>query len=633
MFKLLEKYKRYLLVAFVSLLMIVFLLPGIGGGGGFDPSQETLGTVNGREITLLDRRIAADELTLLNMFPMIRGNLPTDALQWILLIEEARNHGIYAGLPQGRAMTEQLLKETPEMAAYLRRQNIGIDQVATAMAHLQMVSQLQRMIVAAAHPSEPRLRHFAQDIRSQITLDAVAVDASQLVSPAPTATEEELKAHFEKYRDKKPGEGDYGIGYRFEPRVKLEYIAVPQSRVVASVRVDEVAAQKFYLENPDRFRPTPAPDAATGATPPAPADPPPYREVRQRVIDQLTQDLARDKQQKIVQEIVAAFSENARRLKLDAQGYRILDEQFQPLPLEDVAGQIQEAFGVLPDVIRIENNWLTRDDLTKLEGLGAATLTVNGQPVPADAYILSVRELDLPIGLGPLKLQRGIVSRPITANGSDYIFRVTHADAARPPHNLDEVRKQVEADVIRIKAWEQLKQQAPQLALRVKGDGSLDKLAAEFKLTPQRLGPFSGRDLQAMLINNRLELPVLPIVGQSQQFVSGAFDLTRQVVEAGGMDKASDAIKIAAIPVDKIQKVMLVKLVGHEPVDSASFDRMKMQLSTFMSQALQQELAPQLVSPLSLKALIQRTGFKYENPEDAQDESEEKAPASSGQTS
>ena len=608
-----RKYNRILLVVLGSLLMVVFLLPVGTGLFQPDPMAEPIGVVDGEEITRGDTARAANELELLEM--VIGQPLPFSPLEWVLMTHEAMRNGIYVPDAVGMVTVEQMIAENPQVASVLQRTGASQQMLAGAMQHMQMIEELTQMMLGGRY-SEPRLRHFARDVRSMATVEVVPVDASNLLESTIEPTPEQIQQQYEKYREAAPGTTEpYGFGYRLPPRVKLEYIAVPLDRVAQSIVVDEVAAQRYYQEHPERFmapppQPVTGPDGKMQAPPPQPQGQLPYREVRDRVMEELREQLATDKQNRIVQDIVATFSENSRRLKLDDEGYRVIAEQFQPISMEQLAQQIQERHGVLPDVKRFEDGYLTANEINTLPGFGQAIVEIGQQAAPAAAYVQSTRELETDTGLlETLKLQEQIASRPVVdMNGNVYIFRVTDAQEARVPRSVDEVRAEVVRDLKRVQAYEQLKERAERLADRAAQEG-LAKVAADFNAEVERLGPFSAYDFMAVLQNRRLEMPQLPVVGRSEQFVESVFELAERVREAGGIQQANAQQKIAAIPLDAQQRVIITQLANYQPIDSAAFERDKTGILPFLlRQQTQQDLTE---SPFELEALMRRTGFEY----------------------
>lgn len=637
MLRFFAKYQKVLLVVGGSILMVIFLLPA---GGQFlqpDPSAQAVGTVNGRTITYADQHAAAAEIELLSRIaPNLRRNLPDDPLQWLLLVEEARRNGIYASTAQARSEIDQMAAQGVPVAQLLQQSGVTDALLVRSIQHAVMILQLSNMIIDPQQPSEPRLAHIAQAIRSQATVDVVPIDADALLPDAPAPTDEQVQQLYDKYKDVPRGRGEpYGFGYYLPRRVKLEYISVPLARVSNSIEVDEVDAQKFYATHPERYMP-PAPEKNDKDKDKADAEPAagkasgplPYRDVRDRVIDELSRQLAQEKQNRIVKQIGAELAEHTRTLKRDDDGYYILPDGYTPPSFEEISRQIQQDYGVLPDVIRIDNRWMDLAAVGKLEGFGSAGFEVNEKRISAAQYISTARQLDPPANnpLAALHLQINIASRPMTDNdGDEYIFRLTAADPARAPKSLDEVKDQVVADAKRLEAYKLLKERAQKLLDRAQSEG-MDKLAESFKTKVTPIGPFSGRDLQAMMMGvGSLDAPVLPIVGQSQAFIDAVFDLGQEVAAAGGVEKVNDAAKMTVVPIDGEQKVAIVKLTEYQPVDIKTYEAIKPRLPLFLSQLGLGDMGT--TAPLSLEAVKKRVHFVAASPADEDEDAPAEQPA------
>jgi len=640
MLKFFAKYQKILLVVGGSILMVIFLLPA---GGQFlqpDPASQPIGTVNGRQLTLRDQRIAAAEIQLVqSISPQLGQNLPADELRWLLLIEEARKNGLYVSRAQAKGEIDNMISNGVPIGQILQRAGANEDLLTQAMQHAIMILQLTNMILDPGVPSEPRLAHTAQAIRAQAKVDLVGIDADQMLKElSGDPSEQQVKDLYDKYKTERRGNSEpYGFGYYLPRRVKLEYISVPLSRVTESIEVDEVEAQKFYAKHPERYMKQSSSDSGDNALQlNEQSGPLPYRQVRDRVIDELTRQLAREKQNRIVKQIVARLSEHQRHLTRNDKGYYELSDDYTPLSFERISKDIQAEHNVLPDVVRIENRWLSLQDVSKLEGFGNAGFDLAGQRVGVAPYIASTRELN-PAPNNPLtamNLQTDIASRPVTDNdGNEYIFRLLAAEPAREPKSLDEVREQVVADAKRLEAYQLLKERAQKLLDRAQSDG-LSAMAKSFESSVTTVGPFSGRDRQAMMMGQRpTDPPTLPVVGQSEAFIEGVFDLGREIQQAGGLESANDAAKMTVIPIDGQQKVVVVKLTEYDPVDSQTYTMIKPMLPGYISQMSVVDMIDAQASPLQTDQIKKRIGFLDAQPdeEEADAESSEQA-AQAGET-
>ncbi len=538
MLKFFRIYSKQLLVGFGSLLMVIFLLPA--GGNLFAPDYlaTPVGNIDGTTWTMRDQRTAGLELTTLAVIqrsiagsahqdpnrvqpPLIqnlsRSPLPGEPLEWMLLVHEAHQHGVFASVAQSQQDLQTLVNSGVKVGRLLFQAQASEELFLQALRHWRMVNQLRGLIIGQRHPSEPRMKHFARDVRSRAAVEMIAVDANHLMAQAPEPTDEQLKELFEKYRGKNPGESEpYGFGYRLDVRVKLEYLRVPLARVRESIKTEEVEAQRYYIDHPTEFLPepekkddkpvatpegpVPAPEKKDDAPKPDPTKPLPYAQVRGRIMDQLTDKAAKTKQQDIVRWISAELTRESRALPATKHGYRDT-AAFAPTPLEELAQSAQERFGVLPDVIRIADRWMSLDDLKLEKGFGTSRVEISGRPISVRAYIESTQELD-PAETNriaaTLKLQKNVASRPladdeVTGQGDQYLFRLIDVDQPREPKALDEVMDRVKRDAKRLNAYKLLLENRDTLIERARNEES-PKLAEQLETTVEKVGPFEARE-------------------------------------------------------------------------------------------------------------------------------------------
>lgn len=628
----LEFFRRYIVNKYVlavtgAILMVLFLLPA--GGQVLMPSGEgdPVGSFDGQTVTVGQQRTAAAEVQILNQLGM---RIPDDPLAWILARHEAQRHGIYASPTEAEQTVDQFLEQNPQIGQFLQQRDVPRPLLEQAVRHYLMYAELRSMMEGwAAPPSEPRLRHFAQSMMSRATVEAVPVDAEHFIDMVGEPTEEQLQELFERYRDQAPGQSEpYGFGYLLPDRVKLAYLAVPLKRVAGTVEVDEVEAHRYYLEHPEQFMPEEGQQAeGTGEASGGAEEPLPYQQVRERVIQEVRHNKAEEKQRRIVQWVTARLRENTRNLPKTTAGYFDLSSSqaanWQPLDLAALAERVDEQFGVLLDVRRIENRWLSLSEVGQMPGFGEATLQVSGRPLPVSRYIQAARELEPEEGelLPSVRLQTQIASEPVRADDTTYIFRLLDASPAHAPQSLEEVRDQVVADYKRREAYKLLTERRGELLNRAKAEG-LSPLAESFETEVTTIGPFSGRDQMAMMFQGQgSQVPDLNVVGRSEQFIREVFDLASRVRQAGGVSAAPAEEKLAAIPVDGKQMLVVVRLTDYQPVNEQQFRGMKPRLPSFIAMASGASGAGG-ADPLSREALVDRLGFEYAEPEQRSQEQE-----------
>lgn len=108
-------------------------------------------------------------------------------------------------------------------------------------------------------------------------------------------------------------------------------------------------------------------------------------------------------------------------------------------------------------VVKAETAWVGETEITKLDGIGRASLQRGNESTPFSALALAVHELKadttFPLQVGVLP----VFDRSLRdADGNYYYFRVTATRPAGEPEGLDEVRAKVFADLKRLGAYKLL---------------------------------------------------------------------------------------------------------------------------------------------------------------------------------
>ena len=609
-----RKYNKIILAVGGSLLMVIFLIPQAASSLIGKPTSRVVGHVGDREITIGDLQTANAEMQVLAALgDPLRSILPSGnsaSLNWLLMVQEARNQGLYGSTARGHQLLDALGVDAPRLADV--KQQFGCDDafIYQCLRHFQMVQRLAGLTVAARRVSEPAMRHFARDIQTTVSVDVVPVHADRLLDDIPEPTEAELLDRFNQNRNDLPGRSQpYGFGYRLMPRVKLEYITVPRERVRAGINVDEVEARRYYIDHPQEFLPT-----DDQGNPLSDAEPKPYRDVREQIRTRLTDQQTSEKLTQITKTILAELAETTRRYERDGEtGYLKVGKLAD---FQTIAEQIQRDYGLLPDVDRIENHWIPLDEIDQVDGFGKAYLLIGAgaqrQPVSAAQYISTVRELTPPERnpLASLKLQVGVPGQPLRDDeGNAYIFRILDAQPSQPPASLDEVRDQVARDVRLLKAYGRLQQTADDY-LAIARDKGMPALAESLgdDAAVQSINDFSRRDFNPQISTDPI-VPVLPVVGRSAAFVDGVFDLLGPVIRAGALEATPQDQRIGAVPVDAKLSVYITEVTAYQPLHSEQFADMRMFYGQFIEQEDQVYARRQGFVPFDTDALATRVGY------------------------
>lgn len=526
MHKALKKYKKWFIIIGGSVLMIAFLLPNTSHFGG-DPRKRAQGTLAGRKVTMGEYGLSLARFKALEDFPVTKSVLDnlgiTDGEHFFLAVSEANQAGLVGGISDAEMLTDSMVQQMatslmrnelstggPRAQAALNglqgdaaaaqefvtqardrtlpaliaqavsRSGLPLSEFDLALADLRGVLRVRELLERAPKASDRRLFSALNEIGNRATIDYVIVPADRLVSSVPMPTEEEIAAHYEKFKAVKASDSPDGIGYAKPDRVRVEWIEINKARVAGAIRlIDSHVRERWNQANPGKTQ----------------AD---FDKERAAFENTLRDEYAGD----ILRIADGRFREAAqasiKSLPLDGR-FRKLPENWRDARLTPeamaqaiVAGVKAETAGrddrerwqspveiPLP-IVSAESALLSQSDLAATPGIGSAVLQRGGERVPFPELALNVRELNT---RSPAGVQVGVApifDRPVSdAAGNLYYFRVTDVRKAGEPVSLDEVRAAVVNDLRRIRAFEQLKADV-QKNLQAAATGGLDAVVGNY---------------------------------------------------------------------------------------------------------------------------------------------------------
>ena len=675
MFKFLRKYNKIILVIGAAFLMVAFLIQPVMSMFMTGPGDMPVGTIDGEEITGADQTTAAAELQVLQRVNRVLGSTAMqgmaegDALKWMLMVRDARRLGLSAS----RAQVLQILQlvgapEQEDVNRIAREAGVSDDLVYQAVRHWIMLQEYQSLMLGQEHKSaaetlgnmiqyfnlmqqmraqgnfqlfqqvmqlrndmqssvrlsDPLIEWFIANRQSTVAGELLVIDADYYLDQIDAPTENELQALFDEHRDDAPGEGEpYGFGYKYPDHVKLEWLSFPVDKLRNHVQVDYAEKLAYYDQNKEQFRvegdtESTTPPATQPGTQPEPA--PQYKPFQQ-VYDTVTNELRTQAAQEMAQEMVssaqAALLTDARRLE-QANGYRTVPDDFQATSLDAVADQIEQEFGVRPEIQRRTADWVATDELSALPGIGGASL-IDRRDVNFTSYVQSARELepDVSNALVALYLQAQLPSRPLLdSNGSRYLFRLTAAQPSHAPESLDEVRDQVARDAKRRKAYDQLEQRTDEWAQRAVSEG-FESLAEQAHITAYDMRPTPRREPDRM--SGELTVPSLPGVGQSEALVERMFDIAERISDRGRtpLAQAPTEQRSGAVAVDPRLSVAVFRVDEYSPVTRDAYQRQasNAQVASWLSGMMLSGSD----DAMSFDAVAKRVGFERTERGDSED--------------
>ncbi len=663
MLRFFREYNKYILVVGVGFLMVAFLIQPTLSMFVPDPTGEVIGTIGDDQITLGEQRRAGTDLWVLNELAPILADLggskpgaAPDSFGWLLMLHDARSMGLWASGTQVDEMLGTIGLDEDRLAGLARRLGVSANVVEQALRNWITIQAYKELVLGVVHdPGRQRLQHyleagqylqfgryqdavlaigsayqgrarlsgplverFLQDHQTTVKAAVLAIPSDRYLPQVSEPDEQALVDQFERYKDVLAGQsGPYGFGYRIPDRVKLEYLSVPFDRVRQQVRVEEADLLSYYDAHRDEFQIDQS--SGDGATGDAEKSVLPYEKVRNKIRGRLIAERASELGDRVIKFAQAMLLEDARSLE-QRNGYREVPAGWTPMALEQVAVKVQQQFGILPDVHRHDDGWLTRVLLQGLAGIGSSYVASHQPRVGFVPYAFSAKRFAGPAvdaSMGSLKLQAQLPSTPLVApDGGRYLFRLLDAQPSRVPASVDAVRELVRRDVKQLAAYNLLKSERVVWLSRAREKGLVD-LAAQLGLEVVKSKPFSKRRVG---VDGRQDVADVAGVGRSEAFVDSVFELAYEVVvvaQAGrqgaidytaAIDQVPPAVRTAAIGVDEQMSVVLVRLDDIEPMTRGDFERVagQRQVGAWIKHAL---FTQQDEDPLSLDALIERVHY------------------------
>ena len=646
MLRFLRKYNKYILVIGGVLLMVVFLVPQAIQSATGNPMKRGAGRLDGEKVTVGDMTLAAQEAAAIGDFlPMMANLVDRDArdAHWLLLTREAEQAGYVGGPEDGIDWIPDLAREfvindlyrqyqqfasfIPNLDAFIAQQfasergqemvreyqdalfsrrmsiagsaRLTLDQFDTALAKARGVIRMLDAYQRAARYSDRAGYEVASEYLNHAAAACLQLAADELADGTGEPTRDELVEHFNRYRELEPGSGEFGIGYRLPPRVKIEYLRLSRSEIEGAIRLDLVDLMKHHAQNRDRY--------------------PGEFDAERPLIER---ELLNTKATRVLDTADAAVrAEIARAVRQlpTVDGYRVTPRDWATrrpdlvAVAEAVVQAVKEAEGVtipLPAVWIKAADWLTAADLMALEGIGAARARLGTQEVSSVQLIGAVRELAGPNELG---LQVGVPYADATlrdAQGNRYYFTVLDASPAKTPDSIEELQDPsvVERDWRVLRAYEALTARADAIAAQAAESG-LEALAeAYFGPTADNPDdPTPASRIQARVNVFRETLSEGLLFG-TPEFCRTVYEAASRIDPTVPIDTVPASDRYLAVPVPKVRSLVVVRIDGFVPLTLERYRESGDRVERFHAQK-QLRLVATGESPYSLANLIRRHNF------------------------
>ena len=607
MLRVLRKYNRTLLAVFGSGIMIVFLLGNADVVGFFSnlggESSWVAKFGDGREISRDEMAMVQQELQVIDKLQLPPFNLPNlpivgditrDADLFIQLTHEASAAGMI-GSPGS-------LRMTPDEVLTLSI-NLGSSPMAVrqALADYEGIARYLQRIIRAGMLSTNRL--VREGRRQMETTDArLAIIPATADADGTPPDEASMQAHFDAFKDVEPGQGDHGFGYRLPNRVTASWLTVPRSAIESGVRrsieSDDTDVRMFWRRNEGRFPAigdsTDIPVVVTNAFVRDETD------RRLRDLDRTAADLFRSPRRgfESIDGVVSLPEDwNDRRLSMDDLRTALMED----FDLDDAAIAAADDSGeALMSIDALSGN-----DAFRLAGTDRFGPTPG--PIVRSRWMLADLLSSLnEFGGGAVPLQAGVALPVLSMVNGDRVFvRIDAAEASRAPHNLDEVRPEVDTDLRRLARYNELLGQTEAIEALAR-TGGLDAVADMWDV--ELVGPTS---MQRNLTPGLPRPPTVPGLGQDQSVVDALVDASVRL----GSQPLSDlpeADRIVIIPSDKHMAMVVGRLDRRVPVSDAAWANLLVSGQIIAMSAMSDFGGPDmpvLAEAFSADALAARHGY------------------------
>ncbi len=621
MLKWLRKYNTYILVVGGCLLMVAFLLQGVlndlAKHGMFGGSAFKIGS---RKVGVEEYQKAGLEYAAIGMVLDSTGFFGgragvaaigggEDAKHWYLLTHQAAEAGLVGGVKDGSEYLDELATAIAAQVASRQRMGGDIeiyrsiikagmdkgfepaagqahmtkDDLYRAFAKLRGAVRLQNLLTNSTRYGLRRLATESRATADMVTADYVLIPAEREIAGIPEPTEEQIKAHYEKFKSTPKGGGDFGIGYTLPPRIKLEWLELNYQAISDALSIDPVEVEKRFVT---KYADGKVPD---GKTP----------EGERTVIENEVRRELAAKAMKFAEQVVRnEIDKPLRKIDRDGDFYKLPADWNTRRPdfaaiRELVAKRLNEQFKITvpaPKVVVRASNWIEQAEAGMLEGISSSYIRRPAGARTASNVLFAVRELG---ENSEFTYQTG-VPFPETLDGNagnKYFFTILDARKESPPDSMDDIRPTIVANIKRLAAYDKLK--AMETSLRAAAvSGGLEAVAkapegSQLPLLPiQQFSTSKTQTISAEANNGRAL--------DTQAFRDAV------IAQTGNLDPLSDISKIDAAartfsaPVDKALGLCIFKVKELSPltaerfrqsqrylVDQANRDELKLDQDTF----------------------------------------------------
>ncbi|MBN1490232.1 MAG: hypothetical protein JXA69_09965 [Phycisphaerae bacterium] len=525
MLKWFRKYNKHLLVVFMAALLVVWL-----GGQALeellrsDDSNQLIAKAFGSELRqsdLMSTYSRADVLTGLGypcaawrgMWQVSLMDLgippgmadvdrePLSMMEWYMLVESARRQNVAVSDDEVQQFKRAMPDAATRISQVRDRSRVSLAQIDEAIADFLRVREATRRAASAVHVTEPEIRNEVKQVAEKVRVEFVSVAAEGLIDREAPLDDEQLRSHFEQYRNYLPGAGpDLGFGYRKEAAIQFEYVVADAEELAKQIEIDDQKAFTYWRAHRDEFiRPELETQPTTDTAPaePAATQPVPYEhfdEAKAEVVAKLLDEQVQKEAIALMNSFISHLNQAWRTAETGEDGYLVAPEAVKG---ETYLQQAVESFAKkrYGNALRYhKSDWREINRLMAEPGIGQTRGAEARTPVFFSRVGGQVQGLaERPTAAGAdrwyLAMYQPSPDPLIDRDNNVYMYRVVAARESAPPASIDEVREQVENDFRLLQGYRVARESAEQLAKRAATNGLAATMDADPELRAKLGGP------------------------------------------------------------------------------------------------------------------------------------------------
>ncbi len=627
MLKFLRLYKGWLLAIFGSLLLVVFLVPqAISGisqtaavqGGTWARVGEDGNKVNYAELDRLQRELRILQAVGNPMLGMLGADRRPE--HWFLLRREAEQAGLHGGAGDGQQMlatmtasinaqraaadaTAAVLSEEEVLGLLCQNSGASPVEALETLARLAGVTRLTSLFAALDRYSDRRLEMEAAEMLLGVSADLVVIDP--LKAPGADSIEvpaERLASHLEAFAADPPGEGQHGFGYRNPDRFRLEWMVFPANLVRDAVSrgegLDGLTLRRRFLADP----------AAFGASPTAAARPR-FEDYADQVRAVVIEETVRKRLDDLAKMLGDRFAAAQRAVPRASGGRYLVEESWlSAMPsFEQVGGELAEEFALAsPTIGSTGEGWLTVDGLAGIpEIAGASTTRFGTTPLRVAELVGNAEAFG---GTGAASLQLGIASPVLTTPAGDIVLvRLLAAEPSAPATSVEERREQLEKDVARLLAFEQLREQVPAIEAIAVSEG-MRAVARQYDAAVDFVPMIREADPQFLQSGFRIASN-LPGIGRDESMIQRIVERAMKLPLDRPVSELPAAERTFVLLDEDRLLAAVVQIEDLLPLTRETFEPLST-VPQFRQALIRSEFAEDLVEMFSYEAMASRNQFR-----------------------